>query len=79
MTNLLLCSLVNVVNRLPTMNTTKTLVRCQTMLIAFIAVFIIIVSPAEVVALETIYVTMTFEDTLLGLGVYTHLNIAVEW
>lgn len=49
------------------------------MLIAFIAVFIIIVSPAEVVALETIYVTMTFEDTLLGLGVYTHLNIAVEW
>ena len=41
MTNLLLCSLVNVVNHLPTMNTTKTLVRCQTMLIAFIAVFII--------------------------------------
>ena len=60
------------------MNTTKTLVRCQTMLIAHCC-FYHIVSPAEVVALETIYVTMTFEDTLLGLGVYTHLNIAVEW
>ena len=46
---------------------------------SFHCCFYHIVSPAEVVALETIYFTMTFEDTLLALGVYTHLNIAVEW
>ena len=42
---------------------------------SFHCCFYHIVSPAEVVALENIYVTMTFEDTLLGLGVH----IAVEW